>query len=187
MIGTTLSHFRILAKIGEGGMGVVYRAEYEKLRRQVALKVLPPDLVGNEERRLRFLREARAAAAVTHPNIATIYEVGEADGVVFIVTANRMAPGIVHDPGSRIGPHEIVSKIGAGGMGEVYKAWDTRLDRAVAIKSCRPISRTTRQRSRASLRRRKPSRRFPIQTSSPSSTSAARGRWPTASWSFSRA
>ncbi len=76
MIGTTLSHFRILAKIGEGGMGVVYRAEDEKLRRPVALKVLPPDLVGNEERRLRFLREARAAAAVTHPNIATIYEVG---------------------------------------------------------------------------------------------------------------
>jgi serine/threonine-protein kinase len=91
MIGTTLSHFRILAKIGEGGMGVVYRAEDEKLRRPVALKVLPPDLVGNEERRLRFLREARAAAAVSHPNIATIYEVGEAadetgrgPGVVFI-------------------------------------------------------------------------------------------------------
>jgi serine/threonine-protein kinase len=84
LIGRTLSHFRILAKVGEGGMGVVYRAEDEKLRRQVALKVLPPDLVGNEERRLRFLREARAAAAVAHPNIATIYEVGEADGVVFI-------------------------------------------------------------------------------------------------------
>ncbi len=84
MIGKTLSHFRITAKLGEGGMGVVYRAEDERLRRPVALKVLPPDLVGNEERRLRFLREARAAAAVTHPSIATIYEVGEADGVVFI-------------------------------------------------------------------------------------------------------
>jgi serine/threonine-protein kinase len=84
MIGRTLSHFRILAKLGEGGMGVVYRAEDEKLRRPVALKVLPPDLVGNEERRLRFLREARAAAAVSHPNIATIHEVGEADGIVFI-------------------------------------------------------------------------------------------------------
>ena len=59
MIGKTLSHFKILAKIGEGGMGVVYRAEDEKLRRHVALKVLPPELVANEERRLRFLREAR--------------------------------------------------------------------------------------------------------------------------------
>jgi serine/threonine protein kinase len=84
MIGRTLSHFRILAKIGEGGMGVVYRAEDEKLRRAVALKVLPPDLVANEERRLRFLREARTAAAINHPNIATVYEVDEADGVVFI-------------------------------------------------------------------------------------------------------
>ena len=84
MIGQTLSHFRILAKIGEGGMGVVYRAEDTKLRRQVALKVLPPELVSNEERRLRFLREARAAAAVTHPNIATVHEIDEADGVVFI-------------------------------------------------------------------------------------------------------
>ena len=73
MIGTTLSHFRIVAKIGEGGMGVVYRAEDTKLRRHVALKVLPPDLVANEERRLRFLREARTAAAVNHPNIATIH------------------------------------------------------------------------------------------------------------------
>ena len=84
MIGKTLSHFRILAKIGEGGMGVVYRAEDENLKRPVALKVLPPELVGNEERRMRFVREARAAAAATHPNIATIYEAGEADGVVFI-------------------------------------------------------------------------------------------------------
>jgi serine/threonine protein kinase len=64
LIGRTLSHFKILAKIGEGGMGVVYRAEDEKLRRPVALKVLPPDLVANEERRLRFLREARTAAVI---------------------------------------------------------------------------------------------------------------------------
>ncbi len=84
MIGRTLSHFRIIEKIGEGGMGIVYRAEDEQLRRPVALKVLPPELVGDEERRLRFLREARAAAAVSHPNIATVHEIGEADGVVFI-------------------------------------------------------------------------------------------------------
>ena len=84
MIGRKLSHFRILDRIGEGGMGVVYRAEDENLHREVALKVLPPEAVANEERRLRFLREARAAASVTHPNIATIHEVDEADGVVFI-------------------------------------------------------------------------------------------------------
>ena len=84
LIGETLSHFRIVDKLGGGGMGVVYRGEDERLRRQVALKLLPPELVSNEERRLRFFREARAAAAVSHPNIATIYEVDEAGGRAFI-------------------------------------------------------------------------------------------------------
>jgi len=79
-----LSHFRILARIGQGGMGVVYKAEDERLRRPVALKLLPPDFVGDAERRERFLREARAAAAVTHPAIVTIYEVGEEGDEVFI-------------------------------------------------------------------------------------------------------
>jgi eukaryotic-like serine/threonine-protein kinase len=84
MIGKTVSHFRVLARIGEGGMGVVYKAEDQRLRRPVALKVLPPGLVRDEERRLRFLREARAAASVTHSNIAVIHEVGEAEGIVYI-------------------------------------------------------------------------------------------------------
>jgi len=84
MIGRHLSHFRIVDRIGEGGMGVVYRAEDEKLQRVVALKVLPPEKLADEERRLRFVREARTAAAVTHPNIAVVHEIDEADGVVFI-------------------------------------------------------------------------------------------------------
>jgi len=82
--GTQLSHYRLGKKLGEGGMGVVYHAEDTKLRRQVAVKVLPPELVENKERRLRFMREARTAAAVNHPNIATVYEVDEVDGVLFI-------------------------------------------------------------------------------------------------------
>ena len=84
MEGTRLSHFRVFSKVGEGGMGVVYKAEDEKLLRPVALKVLPPSLVGDEPRRRRFLREARAAAAVSHPNIGAVHEVGEDSGVVFI-------------------------------------------------------------------------------------------------------
>src|SRR5262245_43775310 len=79
-----LSHFRILGRLGEGGMGVVYKAEDERLRRTVALKLLPPAFVGDPERRQRFLREARAAAAVTHSSIAAIYEVGEDGDDVFI-------------------------------------------------------------------------------------------------------
>src|SRR5580692_11579312 len=84
LIGRSLSHFRLDAKLGEGGMGVVYRATDERLRRVVALKVLPDTLAADPERRRRFLREARAAAAVSHPNIAAVYDIGEADGHIFI-------------------------------------------------------------------------------------------------------
>jgi serine/threonine protein kinase/tetratricopeptide (TPR) repeat protein len=82
--GKILSHFRILSKIGQGGMGVVYKAEDTNLGRTVAIKVLPADLVQDPKRRARFVTEARTAAAVTHPNIATIYEIDEADGATFI-------------------------------------------------------------------------------------------------------
>jgi serine/threonine-protein kinase len=82
-VPSRVAHFRILGKLGEGGMGVVYRAEDEKLRRTVALKLLP-DASRSEERRQRFLREARSAAAITHPNVAVIHAVDEADGRVYI-------------------------------------------------------------------------------------------------------
>ena len=84
IIGTRIAHFAIVAKLGAGGMGVVYRAKDEKLGREVALKLLPPAFVGDADRRARFMREARSAAAVTHPNIATVHEVGEVDGRIYI-------------------------------------------------------------------------------------------------------
>jgi hypothetical protein len=82
--GRTLSDFRLLQKIGEGGMRVVWKAHDTKLDRDVALKLLPPELTADPERRRRFLLEARTAAAVAHPNIATIHEIDEVDGVTFI-------------------------------------------------------------------------------------------------------
>jgi serine/threonine protein kinase len=81
---TTLSHYRIVSKIGTGGMGEVYLAQDTKLDRKVALKILPADLAANQDRMRRFVQEAKAAAALNHPNIATIHEIGEADGVNFI-------------------------------------------------------------------------------------------------------
>ena len=84
MIARRLSHFEIEAEIGAGGMGVVYRAKDLRLRRTVALKVLPPHLLADPSQQERFLREARAASALNHPNIVTVYEVDTSDGVDFI-------------------------------------------------------------------------------------------------------
>lgn len=85
MVGKTILHYRILKEIGKGGMGVVYKAEDTKLHRIVAIKALSADLVGDEKARTRFLREARAASAIDHPNICTVYEVNEAENVLFFV------------------------------------------------------------------------------------------------------
>ena len=84
MIGRTISHYKVLAEISRGGMGIVYRALDLKLNREVALKVLPPELVADRGRKARFVQEARAAAAVEHPHIAVVYEIDEVDGVDFI-------------------------------------------------------------------------------------------------------
>ncbi len=84
MIGETLNHYRIVARIGRGGMGEVYAAEDTKLGRRVALKLLPADMAADEDRRARFEREAKAVAALNHPNIVTIYSVEQAGELHFI-------------------------------------------------------------------------------------------------------
>jgi len=83
--GQQLSHYEIVGKLGQGGMGVVYEATDTRLDRKVAIKVLPPEVTADPERRARFHQEARLAAAFSHPNIATVHDVGEEDGITFIV------------------------------------------------------------------------------------------------------
>ena len=84
MKGKNISHYKILEKLGEGGMGVVYKAEDTKLKRIVALKFLSPQAIGTDEDKARFVHEAQAAAALTHSNICTVHEIDEKDDQAFI-------------------------------------------------------------------------------------------------------
>jgi len=123
MIGKAISHYKILEKIGEGGMGVVYKAEDTKLKRSVALKFLPPEWTRDQEAKQRFIQEAQAAAALDHSNICTVYEIDEVDGKTFIAMAyiqgqnlkDRLASGLIE-----IGEAQNIASRIAEGLKEAH-------------------------------------------------------------------
>jgi serine/threonine protein kinase len=125
MIGRTLKHYKIETLLGQGGMGVVYKALDVRLQRPVALKMLTPNLVSNPDRRTRFLLEARSAAALTHPAIAQVYDIDEADGGIFIameyVDGKTVSRLIADGEIDLLGAVEIARQI-ADGLAKAHEA-----------------------------------------------------------------
>jgi len=124
VIGKTISHYKILEKLGEGGMGEVFLAEDTELDRKIALKFLPPHYTQDKEIKARFKREAKAAAALNHPNIITVYEVGEHQGQTFIAMEYVKGESLRDRMKQQLSPKESIELIAqvCDGLGKAHKA-----------------------------------------------------------------